>query len=124
MGVYYGGGVCPDNTTQLVRPMTRSSLRLCNCGLIHVYYLSVSFSYLRSAVGVSFDIKKACRKPYKDIFCSEHISWYFSLAVKYFAKLKTSVFAVKKYFAKLKTSVFSSFSSTFHVLCHLKTLVP
>jgi hypothetical protein len=47
-----------------------------------------------------------------------------SLAVKYFAKLKTSVFAVKKYFAKLKPPVFSSFSSTFHVLCHLKTLVP
>jgi hypothetical protein len=29
-----------------------------------MYYSSVSFSYLRSAAGVSFDIKKACRKPY------------------------------------------------------------
>jgi hypothetical protein len=63
-----------------------------------------------------------------NIFCKrylvQNIYLGISLAVKYFAKLKTSVFAVKKYFAKLKTSVFSSFSSTFHVLCHLKTLVP
>ena len=32
-----------------------------------MYYLSVSFSYLRSAAGVSFDIKKACGKPYRQI---------------------------------------------------------
>ena len=65
MGMYYErGGVCPDNTTQPARPVTRISLGLRNCGLIHAYYLSVSFSYLRSAAGVSFDIKKACRKPY------------------------------------------------------------
>ncbi len=52
------------SATQPAWPVTRSSLRPCNCGLIHVFYLSVSFSYLRSAAGVSFDIKKACRKPY------------------------------------------------------------
>ncbi len=60
-----GGRHVLINTTQPARPVARSSLRPCNCGLIHAYYLSVSFSYLHSAVGVSFDIKKACRKPYK-----------------------------------------------------------
>jgi hypothetical protein len=60
-----GGGHGLIRATQLARPVTRSSLRLYSCGLIHMYYLSVSFSYLRSAAGVSFDIKKACRKPYK-----------------------------------------------------------
>jgi hypothetical protein len=59
-----GGGHGLISATQPARPVTRNSLRLCNCGLIHVYYLSFSFSYLRSAAGVSFDIKKACRKPY------------------------------------------------------------
>ncbi len=59
------GGHGLISATQPARPVTRSSLRLCNCGLIYVYYLSVSFSYLRSAAGVSFDIKKAYRKPYR-----------------------------------------------------------
>ena len=59
-----GGGHGLISATLLARPVTRSSLGLYSCGLIHVYYLSVSFSYLRSAAGVSFDIKKACRKPY------------------------------------------------------------
>ncbi len=59
------GGHVLINTTQPVRPVACSSLRPCNCGLIHAFYLSVSFSYLHSAVGVSFDIKKACRKPYR-----------------------------------------------------------
>jgi hypothetical protein len=44
--------------------VTRSSLGHNSCGLIHVYQLSVSFSYLHSAAGVSFDIKKAPGKPY------------------------------------------------------------
>ncbi len=66
MGVYYGGGGHGlINTTLLARPVTRSSsLGLSSCGLIHVYLLSVSFSYLHSAAGVSFDIKKARRRPY------------------------------------------------------------
>jgi hypothetical protein len=41
-----GGGACPDNTTQPARPVTRNSLRPCSCGLIRVYYLSVSFFLL------------------------------------------------------------------------------
>ncbi len=61
-----GGGVCLDNTTLPARLETRNQLRPCHCGLIPVYYWSVSFSYLRSAAGVSFDIKKACRKPYNN----------------------------------------------------------
>jgi hypothetical protein len=66
-----GGGHGLISATQLACPVTRSSLRPCNCGLIHVYYLSVSFSYLRSAAGVSFDIKKACRKPYTSVVDSQ-----------------------------------------------------
>ncbi len=72
-----GGGHGLISATLPARPMTHSSLRLYSCGLIHVYYLSVSFSYLRPAVGVSFDIKKARRKPYswfllnKLQFCSD-----------------------------------------------------
>jgi hypothetical protein len=50
----------------LARPVTCSSLGLNSCGLIHVYQLSVSFSYLHSAAGVSFDIKKAPGKPYNE----------------------------------------------------------
>jgi hypothetical protein len=60
--------VCLDNTTLPARPVTRNCLRPCHCGLIPVYYWSVSFSCLRSAVGVSFDIKKACRKPYRTFY--------------------------------------------------------
>ena len=56
--------MCLDNTTLPARLVTRNCLRPCHCGLIPVYCWSVSFSYLRSAAGVSFDIKKACRKPY------------------------------------------------------------
>jgi hypothetical protein len=74
-----GGGHGLISATQLARPVTRSSLRLCSCGLIHMYYLGVSFSYLRSAAGVSFVIKKACRKPYNTKFffiahLSRHVS--------------------------------------------------
>ena len=58
------GGGCLDNTTLPARPVTRNCLRPCHCGLIPVCCLDVSFSCLRSAVGVSFDIEKACRKPY------------------------------------------------------------
>ena len=39
-----GGGHGRISATLLARPMTRSSLRLYSCGLIHVYQLSVSFS--------------------------------------------------------------------------------
>jgi hypothetical protein len=39
-----GGGHGLIGATLPARPMTRSSLRLSSCGLIHVYYLSVSFS--------------------------------------------------------------------------------
>jgi hypothetical protein len=38
------GGYVLINTTQPAWPVARSSLRLCNCGLIHAYYLNVSFS--------------------------------------------------------------------------------
>jgi hypothetical protein len=39
-------------------PCTRCSLHACS------FTLCLSFSYLRSAVEASFDIKKACGKPY------------------------------------------------------------
>jgi hypothetical protein len=58
--------VCLDNTTLLARLVTRNRLRPRHHGLIPVHCWSVSFSYLRSAAGVSFDIKKACRKPYSN----------------------------------------------------------
>ncbi len=63
-----GGGHGLINTTLLARPGTRSSLGLSSCGLIHVYQLSVSFSYLRSAAGVSFDTKKARRRPHNTFY--------------------------------------------------------
>ncbi len=43
-GFTMGGGHGLISATQPARPVTRNSFRLCNCGLIHVFYLSVSFS--------------------------------------------------------------------------------
>jgi hypothetical protein len=43
-----------------IRPCTKCSLHACS------FILCLSFSYLRSAVEASFNIKKACRKPFSD----------------------------------------------------------